>query len=1020
MPPPLNQPQGPTSLDLYGPTVGSTPVPGYTLTQRLGQGGCGEVWKAEGPGGFPVALKFVRLSDDAAAVEKRSLEILKEIRHSNLLGVFGAWQVGGNLVIAMEFADGSLLDQIKKAREQGLQGIPPDQLMEFMADAARGIDYLNEARHILPDGSRGGIQHRDIKPANLLVVGGSVKVADFGLAKLLSKAVASNTGNLTPGYAAPECFRGQTSDRSDQYSLAASYCQMRGGRLPFRGDAARVMLGHLHEDPDLTMIPEAERAAVARGLAKMPEERYPTCRAFIKALAAVVDTGRASFGQPVPSPVGREPTAHSGTAPSPYHDTRTNLVDRTERPRQLALPPRRRRVWAIALGVVGALTMLGLLTAQIVWVVLSARETKPEAVAQPEPTKSPTPEVRPPTPEVKPPTPEVKPPTPEVKPPTALERGKAALEQRRLDDALRLLDQAVQDERSATAYHLRGRARLMKHAYDQAESDFTAALAKDPNQAEIYRDRAEARLEQLAYDSALADADEALSRAATPDSYVIRARIQLGLLKYDRAADDADDALKLRPNYPPALAVGGLARGDRGEHDVALEMCNRAVKEAEAPGSVHVLNCRGSVRNLRKEYDGALTDFTAALNLEPNYARTYNHCAVVRINQKEYALALEDCEKAIKLQPGFYYAFYNRGRAQAAQKSFSDAAESYTEALRINPRYAIAYLQRGWVRRQLKEPDRALADFDEALKINAEYAAAHYEKGVTYRTLNRPADALKSLDEALRISPKYTSAYYERGLTYKSVNRPEDALKSFDEALKVSPTYASAHYEKGETLRLLNRLSDAIKSYDEAINNNDRYTSAYFARAVCKRYLGRFPEAIKDADVVLRLSPEVPAGWFERGEALRLQGSYDDAVKDFTQALELNPRYAAALACRGACYLMRKRLDDALKDLDDSVEIYNRDPFSLNIRGNIHYERKEYDLAVKDYTAAIKLAPKAYVYRNRAQAYLMLGKTKEREADVKEADRLDPPKAPDAKAEPPKAAPRPEPPAKKAPNLIGD
>src|SRR5262249_26550509 len=160
-------------------------------------------------------------------------ELMKAIRHANLLSVSGAWQASGLLIIAMELAEGSLLDRLKEAVARGQPGVPAAELLEYMTDAARGIDFLNEARHDLGPGQVGGVRHRDIKRANLMRVGGCVKVGDFGLAKLLSRAVASNPGHLTPGYAAPECFRGQTSDRPDQYSLAVSYCQLRGNRLPF-------------------------------------------------------------------------------------------------------------------------------------------------------------------------------------------------------------------------------------------------------------------------------------------------------------------------------------------------------------------------------------------------------------------------------------------------------------------------------------------------------------------------------------------------------------------------------------------------------------------------------------------------------------------------------------------------------------------------------------------------------------------------------------------------------------------
>src|SRR5262249_3791730 len=151
-------------------------------------------------------------------------------------------------------------------------GIPAPQLLKYLRDAARGLDYLNEPRHTV-DGKAGvGVQHRDIKPANLLLVGGSVKVGDFGLAKLLEHAATSNTaGAMTVAYAPPEAIQGRISRHSDQYSLGVTYCQLRGGQLPFEGNAAQLMYGHLKKAPNLAMLPRTERPVVARALAKNPD-----------------------------------------------------------------------------------------------------------------------------------------------------------------------------------------------------------------------------------------------------------------------------------------------------------------------------------------------------------------------------------------------------------------------------------------------------------------------------------------------------------------------------------------------------------------------------------------------------------------------------------------------------------------------------------------------------------------------------------------------------------------------------
>ena len=261
---------------------GLEPIPGYVLVSRLGVGGFGEVWRADAPGGFHVALKFVQFGGHVGEVKARALEVIKDVHHPHLLSVFGTWRIGHLLVIATELADRTLLDRLQEAQREGLQGIPKEELLEYFVEAAKGIDALNDPG----ESGRMRIQHRDIKPQNLLLSGGSVKVGDFGLARSVQHDLTGHTGSLTLAYAAPECFDGKTSNRGDQYSLAITYCHLRGGRLPFEGTQVEVMEGHRRQPPDLNMLPAEERPSVARALAKSPEDRWNSCSEFLRQLRA--------------------------------------------------------------------------------------------------------------------------------------------------------------------------------------------------------------------------------------------------------------------------------------------------------------------------------------------------------------------------------------------------------------------------------------------------------------------------------------------------------------------------------------------------------------------------------------------------------------------------------------------------------------------------------------------------------------------------------------------------------------
>jgi serine/threonine protein kinase len=265
------------------------PLPGYRLIEPLGKGGFGEVWKCEAPGGLHKAVKFVRNKTDGlnpegadAQLELQALEYVRSVRHPFLLSMDRIEVIDGVLIVVMELADESLYDQLRHYQSVGQAGIPRESLLDRLREAAEVLDLMNLGRRLL---------HLDVKPHNLLLLGGHVKVADFGLVSRLPRSPTQTPtcrpGVVSPVYASPEAFKGEPSLSSDQYSLGVSYHELLTGGLPFDGKNLRQMaMQHAQTEPDLSRLPPADRDVIARALSKDPLVRFYSCTEFVRALAA--------------------------------------------------------------------------------------------------------------------------------------------------------------------------------------------------------------------------------------------------------------------------------------------------------------------------------------------------------------------------------------------------------------------------------------------------------------------------------------------------------------------------------------------------------------------------------------------------------------------------------------------------------------------------------------------------------------------------------------------------------------
>ena len=278
-----------------------TPFGRYQLLELLGRGGMGEVWRAHDTAtNRTVAIKVLppQMAQDDTFVQRfrREAETAARLNNPHIIPIHTYGEIDGRLYVDMRLIEGRDLDKV---------------LHEGPLEPKRAVRIIEQVATALQAAHKVGLVHRDVKPSNILLDEDDFAyLIDFGIARGVNQTSLTNTGTMIGSwhYMAPERMADQEADaRADIYALTCVLYECLTGDPPFPGDTLESqVVGHLNTPPPRPSItdsdvPAAFDAVVTKGMAKDPEERYPTTNDLARAAReATTAPAAAPFSAPAP------------------------------------------------------------------------------------------------------------------------------------------------------------------------------------------------------------------------------------------------------------------------------------------------------------------------------------------------------------------------------------------------------------------------------------------------------------------------------------------------------------------------------------------------------------------------------------------------------------------------------------------------------------------------------------------------------------------------------------------------
>jgi len=1047
----------------------------YEILGEIARGGMGIVYKArQGDLDRIVALKVLQLDDgiDRTASKQddrqeliarfaREAQSAARLQHPNIVKIHEVGQQDGRYFFTMEYLEGGNLrdhvdKQQKAAAERGAPlspGVAVKEVLALMRQVCEAIHYAHE----------NGVIHRDIKPANILIDSyGVPKVTDFGLAKSAdSQTHLTQSGAVmgTPSYMAPEQARGHTHEidrRSDVFSLGAVLYEAITGRVPFDAPTVFEIIHKVaHEEaPRPTIVNHRihrdVETIVMKALEKEKDRRYST------ALELAEDIRRFLEGEPIKArPVGwafrqwkrirRHWVAFTACAVAVSavgvfgtYGAIVAFQRRTEKAAQEEQEARRRE----AMGHLDrARRLAGQEAIDACTQAILADPDYPEAwqergsrhAAAGKPDAGVADLTR----------------AIGLAPDLALARlqrariyerdlrdlssaladyrevmrlapreadafvaaGRILAAQRMVGEAIETLDVAIRLAPTAANFAARAEAKLDAGRLQEARSDFSEALQRDPNDAEAHCglgtvarllgdpqgaerehllaaerngregryhfELGEDRVAQKDLEGAIPHYRKAI--ALRPDlakAYARLGRLYLLLGRPDEAAPYASVAMVRDPKDADAHLDLGRALSAQGHDDLAIHFFDRAIEIDPREGDAYLHRGRTLARLGRREE--AIADFTTAIAKDRLCVQAYLSRARARAEEGLWKEALADTSEAERLAPDLADVHVARGVVHVKWEKWDEAIEDFSKALSKNAGHREALVERARALALRGDPKAAVADFTSAIETLGERlteadAALFRERAAARLATGDAAGAREDLARAagLRGALLDDPAFHVlRGRVHSALGLWEDAVEDFTEVFRLDPKPSSdLLHLRGTAYLWLEKWELAERDLRDALATDAKNAEAQAELAFLYLRQDRPEEAEKAAEAAIAIDEGDARAWYFRAAARSEMGRPKEAIEDYRKAIERSTVFPEAYQALAVLYRDEGKLPAAYEYLSHAIEQRPDYPLAYMTRGDVAEKLHRLEDAVEDYGHAIRLSPaspEAYFLRGKA------------------------------------------------------